>query len=403
MKVADIKTWVVGNDAAGIGGRYFIFVKLTTDSNVVGYGEAYTATFGPRVTARMIEDCAERYLIGRDPHDIETFFRRAYASGFSQRPDVSMMGCVSALEMACWDIVGKEANKPVHKLLGGAVHEKLRTYTYLYPHAGSVVPSEAGDVNVYNDPALAAQCAALYVEQGFNAVKLDPAGPWSAWDGRQPRLIDIDLSARMLKAIREAVGTRADILFGTHGQFTASGALRMAAAIEPYDPLWFEEPVPPDMPEVMAEVARGTKIPIATGERLTTKWEFARVIEQRAATILQPDLGRSGGILETKKIAAMAEAYHIQIAPHCYCGPIVGAANIQLALTLPNFLILESIKTWDGFHARLLKKKIEWQDGYVLPSTEPGLGVELDEAFCDANPYGGNLLHLEPHATPVFP
>ena len=119
----------------------------------------------------------------------------------------------------------------------------------------------------------------------------------------------------MVKAIREAVGNRADILFGTHGQFTASGALRMASAIEPYDPLWFEEPVPPDMPEVMAEVARGTSIPIATGERLTTKFEFARVIENRAATILQPDLGRSGGILETKKIAAMAEAYHIQIAP----------------------------------------------------------------------------------------
>ena len=127
------------------------------------------------------------------------------------------------------------------------------------------------------------------------------------------------------------------------------------------------------------------------------------VIEQRSATILQPDLGRSGGILETKKIAAMAEAYHIQIAPHCYCGPIVGAANIQLALTLPNFLILESIKTWDGFHARLLKKKIEWQDGYVIPSTEPGLGVELDEAFCDANPYDGKPLHLEPHPTPIFP
>ncbi len=143
---------------------------------------------------------------------------------------------------------------------------------------------------------------------GLHAIKLDPAGPYTAFDGHQPRLIDIDLSARMLKAIREAVGTQADILFGTHGQFTASGARRMARAIEPYDPLWFEEPVPPDMPEVMAEVARSTSIPIATGERLTTKWEFARVIDHKAASILQPDLGRSGGILETKKIAAMAEA-----------------------------------------------------------------------------------------------
>lgn len=405
MKITDVKTFVVGNPPPGIGGRYFIFVRLTTDGNVVGYGEAYSAAFDPHLTAKLIEDIAARYLVGHDPHDIETFFRRAYSSGFSQRPDPSVMGCVSALEIACWDIIGKEAGRPVYKLLGGQVHEALRSYTYLYPQAGSVVPSEADDPvrNVYNDPDLAAQCALAYVEQGFTAVKLDPAGPYTAFDGHQPRLADIDLSARMLKAIREAVGTRADILFGTHGQFTASGALRMARAIEPYDPLWFEEPVPPDMPEVMAEVARGTSIPIATGERLTTKWEFARIIENRAAAILQPDLGRSGGILETKKIAAMAEAFHIQIAPHCYCGPIVGAANIQLAATLPNFLILESLKQWDGFHARLLKKKIEWQDGNVIPSKEPGLGVELDESVCEAHPWTGTRLHLEMAPDPLFP
>ena len=395
MKITDVKTWVVGNPPPGIGGRYFIFVKLTTDLGVVGYGEAYNATFGPHITAKMIEDLAERYLLGNDPHDVEVFFRRAYSSGFSQRPDISVMGCFSALEIACWDIIGKEAGKPVYKLLGGRVHERLRTYTYLYPTAGSVVPGEAGPVNVYNDPDLAAACALDYVRQGFTAVKLDPAGPYTVYDGHQPRLDDIDLSARMMKAIREAVGNKADILFGTHGQFTAAGALRMARAIEPYDPLWFEEPVPPDMPEVMAQVARGTSIPIATGERLTTKFEFARVIETRAAAILQPDLGRSGGILETKKIAAMAEAYHIQIAPHCYCGPIVGAANIQLAATLPNFLILESLKQWDGFHETLLKKKIEWQDGYVIPSMEPGIGVELNKSVCEAHPYDGKLLHLE--------
>src|SRR5690606_37504783 len=211
------------------------------------------------------------------------------------------------------------------------------------------------------------------------------------------------LSGRMRKAIGAAGGTKADILFGTHGQSTASGALRMAKAIEPSDPLWFEEPVPPGMPEVMAEVARGTKIPIATVERLTTKFEFARIIGQRAATILQPDLGRSGGILETKKIAAMAEAWHVQVAPHCYCGPIVCAANIQLAMTLPNFLILESLKQSDGFHATLLKKKIEWQDGYVIPSKEPGLGVELDEAVCEAHPYDGKALHLDMMQTPLLP
>jgi galactonate dehydratase len=401
MKITDVKTWVVGNPPPGIGGRYFIFVRLTTDGGTVGYGEAYAGSLDPHLTARLIEDVAARHLVGHDPHNIETFFRRAYSAGFSQRPDATVMACVSALEIACWDIIGKEAGRPVHMLLGGRVHETLRTYTYLYPTTGSVVPAEADSQrNVYNDPQLAAECALDYVGQGFDAVKLDPAGPYTIHDGHQPRLVDIDLSARMMAAIREAVGTRADILFGTHGQFTPSGARRMARAIEPYDPLWFEEPVPPESPEAMAEVARGTSIPIATGERLTTKWEFARVIEQRAASILQPNLGRSGGILETKKIAAMAEAHQIQIAPHCYCGPIVGAANIQLSLTLPNFLILESLKQWDGFHATLLKRKIEWQDGHVVP---PGLGVELDEAVCDAHPWIGSGLHLDMADKALFP
>jgi L-alanine-DL-glutamate epimerase-like enolase superfamily enzyme len=404
MHIKDVRTFVVANPPPKTGGHYFIFVKIVTDGGVAGYGEAYNATFDPHVTARMIEDVAARYLVGRDPHDIETFFRLCYSSGFTQRPDVSMMGCCSALEMACWDIIGKEAGKPVYKLIGGQVHEKLRAYTYLYPETGSVYPSERKEKrNVYNDPDMAAHAAAQWVRQGFTAVKFDPAGPYTIYDGHQPRLIDIDLSARMMKAVREAVGTKADILFGTHGQFTASGALRMARAIEPCDPLWFEEPVPPDMPEAQAQVAAGTSIPIACGERLTTKTEFARLIELRAAAIFQPDLGRSGGILETKKIAAMAEAWHIQIAPHCYCGPIVAAANIQLAASLPNFLILEAIKTFDGFHAKLLKKKIRIEEGYVIPSTDPGLGVELDEAVCEANPWSGQPLHLEMTRTPLAP
>ena len=398
MVIQDIKTWVVGNPPPQTGGRYFIFVKLVTDGGVTGFGEAYNATFDPHLTAKLIEDVAFRYLLGRDPHNIETFFRNAYSSGFSQRPDITMMGCVSALEMACWDIIGKEAGQPVYNLLGGRVHETLRTYTYLYPQSGSVYPDEAEGAdsrNVYNDPTMAAEAAVACCDQGFTAIKFDPAGPYTIYDGHMPRLQDLERSTAMCRAVREAIGNRADILFGTHGQFTAAGARRMARAIEAFDPLWFEEPVPPDMPEVMAQVANFTSIPIATGERLTTRAEFARVIELRAAAILQPNTGRSGGILETKKIAAHAESYQIQIAPHCYCGPLVGAANIQVAATLPNFLILESIKTWDGFHAELLTQKIDWQEGHVIVSTEPGLGVELNEVICDANPWCGSQLHLE--------
>jgi L-alanine-DL-glutamate epimerase-like enolase superfamily enzyme len=212
---------------------------------------------------------------------------------------------------------------------------------------------------------------------------------------------DLDRSELFCKRLREAVGAKADLLFGTHGQFTTSGAIRLGRRIEAYDPLWFEEPTPPEMPEEMAKVARQCRVPIATGERLTTKYEFARVLELGAASILQPALGRVGGIFEAKKIAAMAETHYAVMAPHLYAGPIEGAANIQLAATLPNFLILESIQTWGGFHAELLKKPIQWQDGYVIVPTEPGLGVELNEAVALAHPYTGDKLHLEVQNTPI--
>jgi 2-dehydro-3-deoxyphosphogalactonate aldolase len=165
--------------------------------------------------------------------------------------------------------------------------------------------------------------------------------------------------------------------------------------------LWFEEPVPPENTLEMARVARATSIPVATGERLCTKYEFARVLKDGAAAILQLNLGRVGGLLEAKKIAAMAEAQYAQIAPHLYCGPIVGAANIQLACCSPNFLILEGIETWGGFHAELLERGIQWQDGYVIPSTEPGLGVTLNESVARANPWTGDELHLQMGLAPV--
>ena len=211
----------------------------------------------------------------------------------------------------------------------------------------------------------------------------------------------MELSERFCKALRAAVGNSADLLFGTHGQFTTSGAIRLARRLEAYDPLWFEEPVPPDVPEQMAIVARQTTIPIAAGERLTTKYEFARLLDLGAASILQMALGRVGGILEAKKIAGMAEAHYAQIAPHLYCGPVEGAANIQLAACSPNFLILESIEDWGGFHAQLLKKPIRFEEGYVIPPTEPGLGIELDEDVALAHPYTGDELHLVPAYRPL--
>jgi L-alanine-DL-glutamate epimerase-like enolase superfamily enzyme len=299
------------------------------------------------------------------------------------------MGVISGLEMACWDIVGKALEQPIYNLLGGKVHERLRSYTYLYPADGE------GD-EFYHDAEASAERAAEYVKQGFTGLKFDPTGGYSAYDPRQPTQEALERTVRLVRLVREAVGHQADLLVGTHGQFTTSGAIRLAKQLEKYDPLWFEEPVPPEMPEQMALVARGTSIPIATGERLNTKYEFARVLATGAANILQMNLGRVGGLLEAKKVAALAEVHYAQIAPHLYCGPVVGAANIQIAACTPNFLILESIQQWGGFHARILKNPIRWDSGYVIPPTAPGLGVELDESVALAHPYaGGGPLHLE--------
>jgi galactonate dehydratase len=394
MKIQEVETFVVGNPPPHYGGRYFIFVKLVTDNGIVGYGEVYSVPFHPHVVEKMIEDVFGRFVIGNDPFKIETLWRRAYSSGFTQRPDVSMMGVLSGIEMACWDIIGKALDKPVYELLGGQVHERLRSYTYLYPNEGE-------DEEVYSNPELAAERAVEYVEQGFTAVKFDPVGPYSAFDPRQLSLEALDRAERFVRQLREAVGIRADLLFGTHGQMTPSGAIRLAKRLEPYDPLWLEEPVPPDNVQAMAQVARGTSIPIATGERLTTKYEFGQILRHEAANILQFALGRVGGILEAKKIAGMAEAFHAQIAPHLYCGPIEGAANVQIAACSPNFLILESIQQWSGFHAEILKEKMVWEKGYVIPPKRPGLGVELNEEVARAHPYEGKRLHLEMGGWPV--
>jgi len=392
MQIKDIKTFVVGNPPPGFGGRYYVFIKLITDSGVEGVGEIYNLPYHPHIVEKMARDVVERYVLGQDPFDTEKIFRSVYGGGFIHRPDISMMGILSAIDMACWDIKGKELNKPVYKLIGGQVHEKLRSYTYIYPKPGD-------KTDVYTDPELSAIRAQEYVQMGFNAVKFDPAGPYTVYDGRQLSLQELDRSERFCKLLREAVGNKADLLFGTHGQMTASGAIRLAKRLERYDPLWFEEPIPPDNQKEMAKVARATSIPIAAGERLTTKWEFLRVLEEGAASILQMNLSRVGGITEAKKIASMAEAYHAQIAPHIYCGPITWAAAVSTST--PNFLILETIYDGSGFYSALLKKPIQWQEGYIIPPTAPGLGVELNEEVALANPYVGTALHLDMTHTPA--
>lgn len=392
MKLQDLDIIVTAPPAPGWGGRYWILVKVTTDDGIVGWGECYASSVGPKAMRAVIEDVFVRHMQGENPENIELMFRRTYSSGFTQRPDLTVMGAFSGLEIACWDIVGKARNRPVHALLGGQINERIRAYTYLYPQEGHALP------DFWTSAEMAGEAAAAMVAQGYTAVKFDPAGPYTMRGGHMPSMRDISLSVDFCAAIREAVGDRADLLFGTHGQFTTAGAIRLGQALERFSPLWFEEPIPPDAPDEMAKVAAAVRIPVATGERLTTKAEFATMLRQGAATIAQPALGRAGGIWEAKKIATIAEVYNAQMAPHLYAGPIEWAANIHLAAAIPNLLMAETIET--HFHDALIGGTIRVEDGFVTAPQGPGLGIDVNEALALAHPYKGTGLHLEMQEAP---
>ena len=394
MRLKHLEIFVVSPPAPGWGGRYWIFPKLTTDTGLVGYGECYASTVGPDAMRAVIEDVFHRHMEGENPENIELMFRRAYSAGFTQRPDPTVMGAFSGLEIACWDILGKARGRPVYALLGGKMNARVRSYTYLYPDEGD----DAAEFWVNAD--MNAKAAAKAVAQGFTAIKFDPAGPYTIRGGHQPAMSDISRSVEYCAKIRQAVGDRADLLFGTHGQFTTAGAIRLGRELEPYNPLWYEEPIPPDNLHEFAEVARMVRIPLATGERLTTKAEFGALLRLGGVKILQPALGRMGGIWEAKKVAAMAEVFNAEIAPHLYAGPVEWAANIHLAASIPNILMAETIQTGGAFHLKLIKHTLQWKDGYIIPPEAPGLGIEFDEELALAHPFTGDGLHLQMQEAP---
>jgi galactonate dehydratase len=341
MKVKDLKVFIVGNPPPGWGGRYFIFVKLTTDNGITGIGECYCDTFGPKAMTAMIEDTFGRYIEGMDPFHLEACGARSMARASRCGPDISLMGVLSGLEIALWDIKGKAVNKPVYELLGGRVHEKLRSYTYIYPDI-----SKGQDASIFWNAEQSAERAAQYVEQGFTGIKFDPAAPYSAFDPRQPSLESIELCVKFCKLIREAVGTKADLLFGTHGQFTTAGAIRFAKKIEPYDPLWFEEPTPPDRPRKWpsSRAAPPSPSPPASGSPPSMNsaacWNSAppRSCRWRSAVW--------AASWKPRRSPAWRKPTMRRSRRTSMPGPVEGAANIHYAASLPNFLILESIEEW---------------------------------------------------------
>ena len=367
MKVTGVETILLNNAKPFRGGRQFLFIRLLTDEGIVGLGERPTGhTPDLKSQVALLRDIVERFVVGKSPFDIESIWQSVYASNHDYRhPSLYGTPALSAIEMALWDIVGKATGQPVYNLLGGRCHEKLRAYAYM--------PTDG----VWENPARAGEIAEKLVAEGNSACKIDPFMPYFPLPRDFP-LKTIKHAAKIFQAIRDAVGDELEIGIGTHGQFSTAGAIRVAKVFEEYNPFWFEEPVPPENVDEMARVAAHTSIPIASGERLVTLYEFSELLEKQAAQIIQLDVGQCGGILESKKIAAIAEAHYAMIAPHMYVGPVAAAAAVQLDTCCPNFLIQEY--NGGSLHEALFKEPIRFANGFIEPPTTPGLGLELDDA-----------------------
>ena len=367
MKVTRLETLLLDNVPPYRGGRKFLFIKLHTDEGIVGLGERVTGGVTDlRSQIALLEELGEQFVIGQNPFNVELIWQRMFSTPHDYRhPGMSRTPAMSAIEIALWDIIGKATNQPIYNLLGGQFHERLRAYAYM--------PSEG----IWEQPEKAGDIARQLLAEGWSACKTDPFTPTFPYPRDWP-LKAIKHAASIFRHVREAVGDELEIGIGTHSQFSTAGAIRVAKIFEEYNPIWFEEPVPPEMVEEMARVAAQTSIPIAAGERLATKFDFANALEKQAIGIVQVDVGQCGGILEAKKIAAIAESHHALIAPHMYVGPIAAAAAIQLDTCSPNFMLQEF--NTGPLHRDLFVKPIVVEQGYITPPTGPGLGLELDEA-----------------------
>jgi len=340
----------------------WLFLKMHTDGDLAGYGEPIVE--GRAETVETAVKQLERYLLGKDPFRIEHHWQAMYRGAFYRGGPV-LTSAISGVEQAMWDILGKSLKVPVYQLLGGACRERIRVYA----HVGGRTPEEC-EKNVVNK-----------VEQGFTALKTVLF--------EAVRIVDtfavVKKAVEKFRAMRNAAGDDVDIGIDCHGRLSPAMAVRMARALEPYYPMFLEEPCLPENVDTMVTVARSTSIPIATGERLFTKWGFREVLEKQAASILQPDLCHVGGILECKKIAAMAETYYAALAPHNPLGPISLAACLQLDACTPNFLAQEQVTLGEGY----LKKPFELKAGYIDVPKAPGLGIELDDELVQEKSYDG--------------
>ena len=326
----------------------WLFLKVHTNAGIVGLGEPLVEGRAETVAAAVKE--IEPYLIGKDPRQVAHHWQAIYRHAFYRGGPI-LTSALSGIDMALWDIKGKALGVPVYELLGGPTRNRVRVYAH----------------------ARTRQAVSEQIARGFTAFKTRPASRRPARYVETPA--EVRHAAEVFADMRKFVGDDVDIAIDFHGAISPATAKLLIKALEPHQPMFIEEPCQAQNHDVMAEIARGTHLPIATGERVFTKWGFREVLEKRAATILQPDMCHAGGITEVRLIAGMAEAYYAAIAPHNPLGPISLAAGVQLAASIPNFLCQEQVSLGEGY----IKRPFVVRDGYLDLPTGPGLGVELDE------------------------
>lgn len=386
MKITGVKTFICHAYRTN-----WVFVKVYTDvDGLYGVGEA-TLEYKEHTVAEACMEL-EPGLIGKDPHRIEEFWHTAYRDAY-WRGGAVLMSAISAIEMALWDIKGKDFGVPVYQLLGGKVHDAVPCYAN-----GWFAPAKSPD-------EFAAK-AKEAISQGFKALKWDPFG--SAY--LQIDRMQLRESIACVAAVYDAVKDKADIIIEGHGRFDIPTAVRIGQALSEFDILWFEEPIPPQNLEGLAEVKRRINVPVSAGERLYNRWDFRSLFELKAVDFIQPDVSHAGGIMELKKIAAMAEAYHIPFCPHNPSGPVANAATLQLAACTPNFYLLETMSSDVPWRSEISTEEVIFKDGKMAIGDKPGLGIDINEETISKHPfqrkelrhYKGSLTDIRPEGAKSY-
>lgn len=379
MRITEIHTYTVFMYRTN-----YVFIEIETDEGITGVGEG-TLEYKEHALLGAVEDI-RRVLIGRDPRQIEKITSELYRDSY-WRNCAALQSAVSAVDMALWDIKGKLLGVPVYELLGGKVRDGVRMYANGW-FAGANTPEEF------------ASAAKAAKEKGVTALKWDPFGKAYLYMDRG----ELARSIETVEAVRASVGSEVDLLIEGHGRFDIETSVRVAQALKPFEPMFFEEPTPPDSIDALAEVRRKSPVPIAAGERLYAPVAFRDFLEKGCADFIQPDVSHCGGISAIKKIASMAENYYVAVAPHNPSGPVANAATLQLAGCLTNFRILEIMMTDMSWRKRLTDERVIFADGTILIPDRPGLGLSLDREECGAHPFQPvDLRHYKGSLTDIRP